>query len=190
MDPVLGDNGKLYLPMEMISLYKQHLIPLAELITPNQFEAELLSGKQISCIQDAVLIAKEFCVPQVVITSVVFEGCWSLICHSKHVKKTWQITYPHIKGHFTGTGDLFSSLLLAARALNIESLPKMCSNAIYVMQQVLIRTNKNRIISDNISHVLRSSELQVISSQKDISNLIHVTEEDLTKFDIKVISLT
>ena len=43
-DPVLGDNGKLYAPAELIGLYRDLIIPKAFLVCPNQFEAEQLTG--------------------------------------------------------------------------------------------------------------------------------------------------
>ena len=39
-DPVMGDNGKMYVPAELLPLYREHIVPLADIITPNQFEAE------------------------------------------------------------------------------------------------------------------------------------------------------
>lgn len=47
-DPVLGDNGKLYVPEELVQAYKQHIIPLVHLLTPNQFELELLTGVNVT----------------------------------------------------------------------------------------------------------------------------------------------
>ncbi len=44
-DPVLGDNGQLYVPKELIPIFRDELIPLADIITPNQFEIETLTGK-------------------------------------------------------------------------------------------------------------------------------------------------
>ena len=41
-DPVLGDEGKLYVPKELVSAYRETLIPLAAIVTPNQFEVEQL----------------------------------------------------------------------------------------------------------------------------------------------------
>ena len=41
-DPVLGDEGKLYVPKELVSAYRKTLIPLAAIVTPNQFEVEQL----------------------------------------------------------------------------------------------------------------------------------------------------
>ena len=39
-DPVLGDDGKFYVPMELVSIFREEVIPLATLLTPNQFECE------------------------------------------------------------------------------------------------------------------------------------------------------
>jgi len=39
-DPVMGDNGKMYVPEELLEIYKNTILPLADIITPNQFEAE------------------------------------------------------------------------------------------------------------------------------------------------------
>ena len=35
-DPVLGDAGKLYVPAELVGIYKRDVIPVADIITPNQ----------------------------------------------------------------------------------------------------------------------------------------------------------
>lgn len=39
LDPVMGDNGKLYVAQDVVPAYKS-LLPHADLILPNQFEAE------------------------------------------------------------------------------------------------------------------------------------------------------
>lgn len=39
LDPVMGDNGKLYVAQDVVPAYKS-LLPNADLILPNQFEAE------------------------------------------------------------------------------------------------------------------------------------------------------
>ena len=42
LDPVMGDNGKLYIPEDEVPQYKA-LLREADLILPNQFEAEFVS---------------------------------------------------------------------------------------------------------------------------------------------------
>ena len=39
-DPVMGDNGSMYVPAELLPIYREHIVPLADIITPNQYEAE------------------------------------------------------------------------------------------------------------------------------------------------------
>lgn len=39
-DPVMGDNGKLYVDEEVVAIYSEQLVPLAHIVTPNHFEAE------------------------------------------------------------------------------------------------------------------------------------------------------
>lgn len=53
-DPVLGDDGRLYLPAEMASLYRSNLLQLATVVTPNQFEAEQLTEHPIRTEEDAL----------------------------------------------------------------------------------------------------------------------------------------
>jgi pyridoxine kinase len=55
LDPVLGDEDcGFYVPEELVSVYKELMLPLATVITPNTFEAEHLSGVKIASEQDAV----------------------------------------------------------------------------------------------------------------------------------------
>jgi pyridoxine kinase len=44
---VLGDEGKLYVSQELVAAYKATLVPLANILTPNQFEAECLTGLEV-----------------------------------------------------------------------------------------------------------------------------------------------
>lgn len=39
-DPVLGDDGQLYLPEELVQVFRNELIAHATILTPNQFECE------------------------------------------------------------------------------------------------------------------------------------------------------
>ena len=74
-DPVLGDMGKFYVPKELVDIYRRNVLPLADVITPNQFEIEQLTGITIRSIQDAQRACRSLHdsgVEIVLITSVVF----------------------------------------------------------------------------------------------------------------------
>ncbi|XP_034707299.1 pyridoxal kinase-like isoform X2 [Vitis riparia] len=51
-DPVMGDDGKLYVPTELVAIYREKVVPVASMLTPNQFEAELLTGFRIVAEKD------------------------------------------------------------------------------------------------------------------------------------------
>lgn len=52
-DPVLGDNGHLYVPESLIPIYQKEILPLSDICKPNQFEAEILTGIKINSEEDA-----------------------------------------------------------------------------------------------------------------------------------------
>ncbi|XP_044526180.1 pyridoxal kinase [Gracilinanus agilis] len=62
-DPVMGDKwngeGSMYVPADLLPVYKEKVVPVADIITPNQFEAELLTGKKISTQEEALAVACE-----------------------------------------------------------------------------------------------------------------------------------
>ncbi|CAI2731150.1 unnamed protein product [Schistosoma spindalis] len=72
-DPVLGDNGKLYVPPELVQIYQERILPLSDVILPNQFEAEILSGIRITDEKSALncinYLHKKYHIPTVIITS-------------------------------------------------------------------------------------------------------------------------
>lgn len=39
-DPVMGDDDIVYIPKELVPVYRDKVIPLADIITPNQTELE------------------------------------------------------------------------------------------------------------------------------------------------------
>ena len=53
LDPVLGDNGRIYVDNKLVYAMRDNLLPLANFVTPNQFELELLSGQTIGDVPSA-----------------------------------------------------------------------------------------------------------------------------------------
>lgn len=85
LDPVLGDDGVgYYVPngFNVANSYKKYLLPLADIVTPNRFEASILSGVEIdpnsNNIMDQAMEAinvfhKQMGIQIVVITSLAIE---------------------------------------------------------------------------------------------------------------------
>jgi pyridoxine kinase len=176
-DPVLGDHGKFYVPEQLVQVYVETVIPLADVVTPNQFEVEQLTGVNITNLDDARMACKKLhnMGPSMVfITSMVLDGGISpngmiiSILASRRVEgkedEVWLIDCPMIAGSFTGTGDLTASLLLAHLAKDPENLPGVMEKVINTMHAVIQRTHASAGTS------AMSRELKLIQSKQDIEN--------------------
>ncbi|PVF92814.1 Ribokinase-like protein [Serendipita vermifera] len=73
LDPVLGDNGKLYVAADVIPLYRE-LLCSANIITPNWFEVETLVDFKLDSLQalrTAIsVLHQKYGVPNVVVSSI------------------------------------------------------------------------------------------------------------------------
>ena len=50
---MLGDNGRIYVDNKLVTAMRDNLLPLANFVTPNQFELELLSGQTVGDVPSA-----------------------------------------------------------------------------------------------------------------------------------------
>jgi len=157
-DPVMGDNGKLYVPEELVQIYREEVLPLASVITPNQFEAEQLTQRKIRSEADAVAACEALHARgphTVVLTSFEPEsleadgqpGVMMLASHrsSDGALRQWRLRLPQVPQMFTGSGDLVAALLLAWTTTHpgVEGLPIALEKAGASMQAVLARTHRS-----------------------------------------------
>jgi len=178
-DPVLGDNGRLYVPESLVQVFREKVIPMADVVTPNQFEAEQLTGLTVDSMEAAERACQQLhdMGPSLVfITSVVFanrKDTMTIIASKQNVhnsngikqhQELWKVDFPALPGTFTGTGDLCASLLLAHTALCDDNLPHALERVINTMYSVLERT------SVSASTSIQSRELKLIQSKKDIEH--------------------
>lgn len=119
IDPVMGDQGKMYEGFDDQYLATiQRLVKIATIITPNVTELSLLSGEKLA--SDASneeigqVIAKwrhdSHSHAKVIVTGVQRDG--GIGCVYMNAGRLKWAGSPFISGHFYGTGDLFSALLI------------------------------------------------------------------------------
>jgi pyridoxine kinase len=71
VDPVLGDEGKgLYIDAGAAAAIRDELVGLADVVTPNAFELQWLTGKAVGSVSEAVMAAAGLPGPLVLATSV------------------------------------------------------------------------------------------------------------------------
>mmetsp|Transcript_22560 Transcript_22560/g.34645 ORF Transcript_22560/g.34645 Transcript_22560/m.34645 type:complete len:322 (-) Transcript_22560:92-1057(-) len=185
-DPVLGDNNKLYVPQELVEVYRNEIIPNADVVTPNQFEVEQLTGIHLKNLEDA----KTACCclhsvgPEIVIITSLegLEGSNDEmmtifasrrgICASQETEQ-WKIDFPTIKGRYTGTGDLCAALFLAWTPPNNDegcsdfSFSQSLEKVVATMQCVIQRTCDASEVAGSLDSVA-ARELKLIASKADI----------------------
>lgn len=133
-DPVMGDadlaHGEgLYVRPELPDVFRDTLVPLADIVTPNRFELGVLTGQVLSelrATRDAVAALREQMAargPRIVcVTS--YDGAdvpddsidTLLFCD----EGTFRIRQPRLNRRFDGAGDVFAALFLGyyLRTLN------------------------------------------------------------------------
>ncbi|EDQ91718.1 uncharacterized protein MONBRDRAFT_34908 [Monosiga brevicollis MX1] len=166
-DPVLGDRGKLYVPQTLVDVYKTEVVPVADVLTPNQFELELLSDCTIQSPEDALsAIDKlhEQGVPTVILTSLDGDdGFIHIIGSDRKSGERFRCKVPKIDFYFTGTGDLFAALILAWS--ETQKMSEAVRLATATLQAVCRRTFEG---CTSTSPSVRERELRLIESKRDI----------------------
>ncbi|MBD0400344.1 pyridoxal kinase PdxY [Flammeovirga sp. EKP202] len=156
-DTVMGDvEAGFYISEEVPPLYKNKIIEVADIITPNQFESEYLSDQKIKTLDDAKQVARLLHAkgPKLVyltslkieetpsghLTVLLFDGKNHFIIHNPIIEM----------GEVYGTGDLFAALTLA-NILNGFPANKALERTISSMYQLIQATaEKKRLELDLI----------------------------------------
>ena len=170
VDPVLGDNGKLYANIsESMVVEMQKLICSADVITPNLTEAfYLLNSDCKTSLSDDELKSNLFQLSakgpsMVIITSVPVMGnphMTSVYAYDKISDRYWKVTCPYLPAHYPGTGDTFTSVITGS-LLQGDSLPIALDRASQFILQGIRATfgykydTREGILLEKVLHNLR-----------------------------------
>ncbi|WP_459190447.1 pyridoxamine kinase [Parabacteroides sp. APC149_11_2_Y6] len=169
VDPVLGDNGRLYTTFDETMVKEmQHLITEADVITPNLTELfymldlpykEENSDEELKhylrCLSDKG--------PQIVIATSVpvlaEPHKTSVYAYNRVGNRYWKITCPYLPAHYPGTGDTFTSVITGS-LLQGDSLPIALDRATQFILQGIRATfgyeydNRDGILLEKVLHNL------------------------------------
>lgn len=186
-DPVLGDYGadgigKLYVPEALVEIYRNEIIPLADIVTPNQFEVELITEKKVSTESDAWQGAQWFHdrgVKIVALSSSNIGNENELVAFLSAVRENgklekFKLSIPkQCPIHLTGTGDLFAALFMAHSATYPNDLGKALELTIATIQSTIATTLNlmpQELKTGKVSVTAQQRELKIIQSKKHIEN--------------------
>ena len=141
VDPVLADNGKMFpIFTDEDVVEMRELVTMADLITPNITEANLLSGRKIDNFdykeEDLLELCRDLSKtgPSYVITTG-FEEKDSIynICYDRRQDSISKIGVPFNRVSFSGTGDIFTSIVsaLITRGFELEKCVSAAVDFIY-----------------------------------------------------------
>lgn len=173
VDPVLGDNGKLYGTMnnEMVEEMKK-LISKADIITPNFTEVTFLLNKPYKK-EISEPEVKEWLIelanmgPKIVIaTSVPDENSHkadrktNVIAYDKENDVFWKVSCKYIPASYPGTGDAYTSVVIGS-LLQGDSLPIAIERGVQFITQCILASygfkypNREGVLLEKMLDVLK-----------------------------------
>ena len=166
-DPVIGDIGRgIYVRPGIPEFMRDQVVPAADVVTPNHFELDFLTGRTTTTLAEVLGAARELQQrgPKVVlVTSTVLEGDHPDEINMLVVSAdgAWQVTTPRLERNFTGSGDLTAALFLA-HLLNSETPGHAVGATADAVYSLLRRTAE-----------LESAELALVAAQQELVDPSH-----------------
>lgn len=150
VDPVMGDNGKLYSTMgnEMV-VGMRKLIKNADIITPNFTEVIYLLGKEYKeniTLNEVKEYLKELANmgPKIVIATSVpdeesnkLDRKTSVVAYDRENDVFWRVSCRYIPASYPGTGDAYTSVVIGS-LLQGDSLPIAIERGVQFITQCIM----------------------------------------------------
>ncbi len=134
-DPVMGDNGTLYVADDIPEFMKNRAVPAADFITPNRFELGWLANRKIENEADAITAARSLIgtgrLKTVVVTGLPV-GTGGLAALAIEADAVWRVVTPKLAfdaAVCSGAGDMTAALLVA-NFVKTRRLPESLAKAV------------------------------------------------------------
>ena len=188
-DPVMGDVGRgFYVKPDIPEMFKNELVPLADIVTPNMFELEALTGMETPDIDSARCAVDKIHKkgPGIVLVtsyrdSSMSEGQIGMLVSDK--TGFYSISTPElpIGAGMAGSGDITAAVFLAryletCNTMNggsingdVKKTLELCTASVFGILKASLRFyNDNRFVSFG-----KPMELRIIDAQKELDSPSH-----------------
>ena len=169
-DPVMGhpEKGCIVAP-GVAEFHKRYAMPVSDIIAPNLIELEILAGRDVKDVADAVLAARELIAqgPEIVLVKHLARAGYSQDRFEMLLvtaDEAWHISRPLIDfgaRHPVGVGDVTSGLLLV-KLLQGASLRDALEHVTAAVYEIMVTTKE-----------MGEYELQVVAAQDRIAKPVH-----------------
>jgi pyridoxine kinase len=140
-DPVIGDMGGLYVPLATAEAIRDHLVPLADIITPNRYELAWLSGTSVDTNQQIIEAASKLGQQRALVTSAVpmMAGWIGNLFITE--KRRFLAEHRLVPNPPNGLGDLMSAVFLSRilSGLDEEEALRLATASVF---EILSRTRQ------------------------------------------------
>ncbi len=159
-DPVMGDEGRgFFVRPGLPEFFRDHAVPAADIVTPNQFELAWLAGTEIGSVADAMAAAATVRAtgPRIVVaTSLDVGGTDQLGILADSAEASWLCWTPRLPVTLNGTGDAFTALFLG-HWLATGRLDATLEHAVSAMYALVDATHRSG-----------SRELELVAAQDQL----------------------
>lgn len=160
-DPVIGDVGRgVFVRPGIAEFMRDRAVPAADVITPNQFELELLCGSsvvQIEALKQGVAAVHAAGPRTILVTSYIGENtpADSIDLVASDSTALWRVRTPRLEIAVNGAGDAIAALFFV-HLLETRSVPDALSRAASSVYGLLRRTAE-----------ARSPEILLVAAQEE-----------------------
>jgi len=186
-DPVMGDVGRgIYVNPDIPDMFKNELVPLADIVTPNEFELETLTGINIQGIDDArraidMLHGKG---PGIVLVTSYRGGKAASTSEGAHVgmlasdkSGVYMVETPElpITTAVAGSGDITAAVFLSRylETGDVRKALELCTASIFGIMEA---SWKAFSAGDSARPSAKLMELRIIQAQKELDSPSHSFE--------------
>ncbi|MFC0244200.1 pyridoxal kinase PdxY [Falsochrobactrum ovis] len=171
-DPVIGDEGGLYVPEATACAIRDKLLPLADIATPNRFELEWLADVSLSDNNTLMEAALDIGPATVVVTSAfpMLKGSIGNILVTPN--SAFMAEHRCVKGPTNGLGDLTAALILARKMTGLSEEKTLQSSTAAVFE-VMARAAKRG--ADELMLEADAASLATPMAMVQTRRLVHPT---------------
>ncbi|MFN7125316.1 MAG: pyridoxal kinase PdxY [Allorhizobium sp.] len=179
-DPVMGDLGGLYIPVETATAIRDHLIPIADIATPNRFELQWMVGGELVSNQQIIDAALSLGPKRMLVTSAVpmmAGGTGNLLLSGRSALLA---EHRLIDNPPNGLGDLLAAVFLA-RLLDGVDEETALRTATASVFEILARTAKRG--GDELALESDASSLSTPMAMVQMRRLMHPAQRKPLRSD-------
>ncbi|WP_373465483.1 pyridoxal kinase PdxY [Agrobacterium larrymoorei] len=169
-DPVMGDKGGLYVPIETAEAIRDELVPLATVSTPNRYELAWMSGAALDTNSEIMDAALALGPPKMLVTSAVpmmANGIGNLFLSGRHALLAEHRAIDNVPN---GLGDLLAAVFLARMLQGVDD-EKALQLATASVFEILARTMKRG--ANELTLETDASSLSTPMAMVQMRHLLH-----------------